>query len=247
MSAGTVADVLDRLRAIESSLPHTDGVACFAGLYRQVTESVSGALATKTFADPPFLEQLDVAFAELFFTALEIYEREPESAPPAWRPLFLARSRRDIAPIQFALAGMNAHINRDLPVAVVTTCSERTIDPRSDSPEHTDFLRVNALLVEVEAKLKKQSYLPGWLNAVDRILHRARRLDDVIAMWDVERAREAAWINAETLWTLRGAPELAADFLASLDHMVGFASRGLLVPSASWLQRFVSRLRRAAR
>lgn len=33
--------------------------------------------------------------------------------------LFRARARRDVAPIQFALAGMNAHSSRDLPVARV--------------------------------------------------------------------------------------------------------------------------------
>lgn len=234
----SLLDVLARMRAIEASLPRSDGVACFVRLYRQVTEGVSAALDRSTFADPRFLERLDVVFADLFFEALAFHDHDPSTAPPAWRPLFSARSTRGIAPIQFALAGMNAHINRDLPVALVTTCSELGVELRSDSPQHADFLRVNALLADVEATLKKQSYLTGLLGKLDSILHRFHRLDDVIAMWDVERARDAAWTNAEALWALRGTPPLAAEFLASLDSMVGFASRGLLVPSESLIQRF---------
>ena len=33
----------------------------------------------------------------------------------------------------------------------------------------------------------------------------------------------------------QGSPSLARDYLLALDRMVGFASRGLLVPADSWL------------
>jgi Family of unknown function (DUF5995) len=237
-----VPEVVARMRAIEGALPSSDGIACFVGLYRQVTEDVNQALAKSAFANPRFLERLDVVFANLFFGAFDAYEGDPRAVPRAWAPLFAVRSRRDIAPIQFALAGMNAHINRDLPVAVVTTCGELGIEPRSNSPEHADFVRVNALLADVEAKLKER-YATGWLGRLDRIFGRLHRLDDVIAMWDIERARDAAWTNGETLWALRRKPELAAEYLDSLDRMVGFAGRGLLVPSSSLLQRVTGRLR----
>jgi Family of unknown function (DUF5995) len=233
------------MRDMERSLPRGDGVACFAGLYRQVTEDVNDGLERSAFATPRFLERLDLAFAGLFFAAVDADAREAGSAPPAWRPLFAARSRRGIAPVQFAMAGMNAHINRDLPVAVVATCVELEIEPRSGSPEHADFLHINALLANVEAKVKKESYLPGWLGAMDRLLHRANRLDDVIAMWNIERARDAAWTNAETLWALRKERELSNQFVASLDRMVGFAGRGLLVPADSFLGRATRWLRRS--
>lgn len=238
----SVADVLTRMRGIEASLPRSDGVACFVELYREVTEGVADGLGRSAFSDPRALERLDIVFADLFFVAFDVDERAPGTAPPAWRPLFAVRSTRGIAPIQFALAGMNAHINRDLPVALVTTWAEIGAKPRSGSPQHADYLRVNELLADIEAKLKKR-YVTGWLGRLNRLLHRFNRLDDIIAMWNVERARDAAWTNAETLWMLRSAPELAAEFLASLDRMVGFASRGLLVPSESVFQRVARRLR----
>lgn len=229
-----IAEVIRRLRAVEASAPPSDGVVCFARLYREVTTGVDAELTQQGFADARFLERLDVHFADLFFTALETYGREPARTPSAWVPLFAQRSQRGVAPLQFALAGMNAHINRDLPVALVTTCRELGLDLREGSREHGDFERVDALLAQVERRVKS-SYLTGWLAWVDRLVHRLRRLDDVVAMWDVGRARDAAWTNAQALWALGDEPPLASEYLLALDRMVGLASRGLLIPADSWL------------
>ena len=233
----TVPEVIARLEAIQSASRSSDGVACFARLYCDVTKGVNAELARSSFADPPFLERLDVVFANLFFDALDTHERTPAATPSAWVPLFGARSRRGIAPLQFAFAGMNAHINRDLPVALVSTCAERGIELRAGSPEHSDYLRVNGLLARVEERVSA-SYMTGVLAFVDRILHRHNRLDDMIAMWNVRRARDAAWVNGEALWALRSDARLHAEFIATLDRMVGFAGRGLLVPADTTLRRF---------
>jgi hypothetical protein len=228
-----IADVIRRLRTIEASGSRSDGVVCFARLYREVTEGVGAELRRQGFADNRFLETLDVQFAALFFSALESYGHDPARTPSAWVPLFSQRSRRGIAPLQFALAGMNAHINRDLPVALVTTCRELGLDLGEGSAEHADFERVDVLLANVEARVKSQ-YVTGWLASADRLVHRLRRIDDVVAMWDVGRARNAAWTNAQALWALDD-ERLASDYLLALDRMVGFASRGLLVPADLWL------------
>ena len=244
MAATTVDEVIARMREIEAAGRPSDGVVCFSRLYRQVTEGVNAGLAAPSFADPRFLERLDVVFANLFFGALEANERDPARTPAAWAPIFAARSSRGIAPLQFALAGMNAHINRDLPVALVTTCGELGLELRSDSSEHSDYLLVNGMLERVEAQVKA-SYLPGSLGFLDRILHRLDRIDDVVAMWNVCRARDAAWTNAETLWALRSQELLRAEFMEALDRMVGFAGRGLLVPTYTVLGRLARWLGRA--
>jgi hypothetical protein len=232
----TVPEVIARLQAVRSAFPGSDGVACFARLYCDVTEGVNAELARNSFADRAFLERLDIVFANLFFNALETNEHSPAATPSAWAPLFAARSRRGIAPLQYALAGMNAHINRDLPIALVSTCEERGIELRTGSPQHSDFLRVNGLLAEVEARVKA-SYVTGTFAFVDRIVHRFNRLDDVVAMWNIRRARDAAWVNGESLWALKADASLCAEFVATLDRMVGFAGRGLLVPADTTLHR----------
>jgi hypothetical protein len=235
----SVADVVARMRAIDGCLGAEDGVAAFNRLYLAVTEAIEAE--ETTFDAPDFLVRLDVRFAVLFFETL----RRAAAVPNAWRPLLEARGRAGVIPLQFALAGMNAHINRDLPVALVATWEERGGEPRRGGPEHRDFLRVNALLAVTEARVKR-SFVTGPLRLADDALG---RLDDVLAMWNVERARDAAWTNAETLWRLRGAPELAEDYLRALDRMVGFAGRGLLRPvlvgRPSRFRRLLDWLRRA--
>jgi hypothetical protein len=239
-SPGSIAEVIARMEATLEPLPQGDGVACFTRLYLAVTDGVQQRLAGFAFADPRFLARLDVVFADLFFAALDAAASDPGRLPHAWAPLVQARAARRVAPLQFALAGMSAHINRDLPVALVTTCTELGLELEAGSPQHRDFEQVNTVLAAVEAEVKGQ-YLNGILQSLDRLIHRVDRIDDVVAMWDVGRARDAAWANAEALWALRHQRELSANYLVALDRMVGLTCRGLLVPADTWLQRLARR------
>jgi hypothetical protein len=131
-----------------------------------------------------------------------------------------------VTPLQFALAGMNAHINHDLPVAVVTTCTDTDTTP--DEGSHAaEYERVNAILASVEPSVRT-SFEDGVFRDLDLA---APGLEDVVANFDMVVARRAAWVNAQTLWTLeRDSATLAQDYLDGLDRLVGFAGRGLLVP-----------------
>jgi Family of unknown function (DUF5995) len=242
----SVSAVVSRMEGILERLPQSDGVACFTRLYLDVTESVQRDLDGGAFSDAAFLIRLDTTFAGLFFDALDAYLQSPHDAPPAWRPLFDARSARGIAPLQFALAGMNAHINRDLPVALVSAWSDAGLEPRLGSPQHGDYERVNDVLARVEARIKHR-YLTGWLKRLDRLLHRFHRLGDVLAMWDIRRARATAWVNGEALWALRGEAQLRTAFLLALDRTTGLGTRGLLIPADTTLDSMDRRLRRMRR
>jgi hypothetical protein len=222
----TIEEVVARLQAIDAALPAGDGVAWFAKLYLEVTREVGAALIPGTFRDPDFVLRLDLAFVGLFFDALRRSLQAPPAPPKAWAPLFEARAARGIAPIQFALAGMNAHINRDLPIALVTTCEDAGVDLAEAAPQRADFERVNALLAATEKRVKAE-FATGLVGVVDVAFG---DVDDRIAMWNVGRARDAAWVQALTLWTLRVIPPLQRDAIDTLDHVVGFAGRGLLVP-----------------
>src|SRR5262245_30793736 len=126
------------MEAIVRPLSGSDGVACFTRLYLDVTEGVQAELQSLAFADPPFLADLDVRFADLFFDAVDQAAKPGGTVPRAWAPLFEARSKRGVAPLQFAIAGMNAHINRDLPIAVVAACRHGGVEPDEGSPQHAD-------------------------------------------------------------------------------------------------------------
>lgn len=222
---GSVDEAIARMESIAQHLPERDGAACFNRLYLEVTRLVREASRGHDFEDRHFLERLDVEFANLYFRALADYEDDPGSCSRAWVPLLQERSNRRIAPIQFALAGMNAHINRDLVSAIVETCIQLERQPRQDSPAYRDFTYVNTLLVQAQEKVEPE-LKRGLLHVLDRALGRA---DEVAEIWSIARAREAAWIQAETLWTLRRHPPLSERWLVTLDRSVGFAGRGLLI------------------
>ena len=225
-AAARIADVVERMRALDAVLPEGDGIRCFNRLYLAVTEAVEERARPGEFADPRWVRWLDVVFANLYFDALRRFAGGRGRVPRAWAALFEARARPGVAPIQFALAGMNAHINRDLPVAVVATCRDRRVAPRRGSPQHRDFGVVDAILAETEARVRAQ-FAVGLVGVADEALG---RLDSVVAMWNARRARQAAWIGAETLWALEPLPFAAARYLSALDRSTGFAGRGLLTP-----------------
>ena len=224
-----MSGVVSTMKAVVHALPPTDGVAAFTSLYLAVTQAVGTSASAQAFEDERFTRALDVTFANLYFDALRDFTDGHRPIPSAWQPLVEARGRPGIFPLQFALAGMNAHINRDLPVALVQTCTALGIDLKESSPQHRDFRRIDGVLAQTEARVKSR-FITGELAEIDGALG---HLDDCVAMWNVGRAREAAWTNAETLWALRSVPILSARFLLTLDRLVGFASRGLLLPLKS--------------
>ena len=226
--ATTIAEAVDIMVALDRGLPDADGLKWFNRLYLQVTLAVRDAVTTTTFRDPAFLATLDVVFANLYFDAVAAGDAEPARAPSAWRPLFDCRRQRGIRPIQFALAGMNAHINRDLPEGIVATYRATDGEPVEGSARHEDFDKVNDLLEAVEAQIKVD-FSTGIVMLVDAA---CGDVDDAIAMWKVRAARAAAWTNAEVLWALRRTPTLRQSFFSRLDSFTGFAGRGLLLPTA---------------
>lgn len=223
--AATIDDVVAVMTALEQALPSGDGVRWFNHLYLRVTLGVRAAIGdASAVRDPPFLRRLDVAFANLYFDALRADDREPVSAPPAWRPLLSARAAPHVLPLQFAIAGMDAHINRDLPVGIVSVFEELGGSPLEPSARRDDFEHVNEILEAVEAQVKPE-FMNGPIGAVDKL---TTPIDDRVAMWSVRAARETAWTNAAVLWQLKTVPDLRRDFFDRLDRFTGFSAQALL-------------------
>src|ERR1700756_687162 len=79
------------VEGIAAALPAADGLACFNRMYLDVTRQVNSQLGQGFFADPAFMTELDVAFANLYFAAAAT-AGTPAAAPLAWRPLAEARA-----------------------------------------------------------------------------------------------------------------------------------------------------------
>jgi hypothetical protein len=220
----TIPEVIAQLEAIDATLPRKDGVGIFNRLYLQVTLAVDSASAGTEFEDKAFVDRLDVIFAGLYFDA-EATIAAGTACPVAWRPLVETRSQAR-EPIQFALAGMAAHINHDLPIAVVSTCEELGLAPDDDSAVHRDYQRVDALLATVETKIA------GWFDTgliADIEDVTPVKTDEAIAMWSLAGARDVAWDHVQVLWALRDAGLVRDAYLAALARTTDLAARAMLV------------------
>lgn len=223
-TGASVQDVIARLRRIGDQLPSSDGAAVFNGMYVTVTEQVStGLVGGQLFRNPTFMEQLDVTFASLW---LEAYDAPSDAVPKAWAALFERRHDRALMPIQFAVAGMNAHIAHDLPVAVVRTCTQLGTSPQ-DAAVRADYEKVNDLLAACESKIRR-SFLTEAGKVADQQVGPVVHL---ISSWDIDKAREVAWVNAEAMWAMRHERSLAERYEAALARTVGMVSRCLLTPA----------------
>ena len=227
MHAETIDEVIQLMQGLQKDLPPTDGVRWFNRLYLDVTLAVRDYCRTGPLKAPPFLQQLDILFANKFFDAYDAAVGGG-NVPACWEPLFDARHDGRIAPLQFAMAGMNAHISHDLAIGVVETCQALNVTPTDSCPQHVDYNAVNAILGTTEAQTK-QWLLTGAIKEID---HAVAPVDDAVAIWSIERARDAAWIRAEVLWHLRDHKTLTAAYLDALDATVGMEGRALLLPRA---------------
>jgi hypothetical protein len=212
--------VVSRMRALGATLPERDGVAVFNRVYLAVTEEIDRRVDTGTFPDPRAAIALDVRFAERYLAAVDA--AAADLRPPAcWRPLFQLRRHPGVRPLQFALAGINAHVGHDLALAVVDACRTLGCEP----PDlEDDFDRVGDLLVALEERVR-EDLMPG-----PDLLQLADPLTHLLGCWSLERARDAAWVAARTLWTLRHCGGIAEEFTERLDAAVGLAGRMLLTP-----------------
>ena len=222
-----VGDAVAQMRAIGATLPPDDGVAVFNRVYLSVTEELQHRLADGFFQDPGGTARLAVVFAQRYLAAVEAVV-EPDSScvhPPAcWRPLLQLRRYRGIHPLQFALAGINAHVTHDLPLAVVDTCRSLGCGPHRVEP---DFERVGRMLDAIEERIREE-LMPG-----PDLLEMADPLTHLIGSWELDQARQAAWSAARVLWDVRELPRLYKEFAHSLDAGAGLVSRCLLTPLGS--------------
>jgi hypothetical protein len=221
----TINGVIQILETIQAVCADGDGLKWFNGLYLQVTQAVQERVDSGGFANSAWMAALDVEFAGFYFAAIAS-SLAGKPTPGCWQAVFAQRNQPAIARIQFAFAGMNAHINHDLPQAVVATCRSTGVLPQHGTTHYNDFTALNTTLDSLidAAKVELNVRLLG--DALPPVT----RLEDTLAAWSVSAAREAAWNNAELLWHLADAPPITAAFLDTLDGLTALASKTLLVP-----------------
>ena len=221
----SIANVLATMQSIDGLTVDGDGLKWFNWLYWQVTQAVANRVNTGGFADADYLTELDVQFAQLYFNALKD-SLSSRPLPECWQTLFSQRRDTRLARIQCALAGINAHINHDLPFALIATSQLENLPPQHGTTQYTDYTALNTSLDSLIESAKHELNVRLLGDALPAV----STLEDTLAAWSVSAAREAAWCNAELLWRLRDEPILSSSFGTTLDGLTTVVNKTLLLP-----------------
>jgi Family of unknown function (DUF5995) len=141
------------------------------------------------------VERWDVAFADLYLGALQAAMAGRRPSRP-WQTAFSAP--RELPPLRHVLLGMNAHINFDLPQAIVAVITDGEFRDAAllarREADHAPIDRVLASRVAAEEAELIAISGPGPL--LDRILRPLSRLGTHRFL---RESREKVWANALTL------------------------------------------------
>ena len=218
----TIDDVLAVMQQIDQTLGDSDGLKWFNRLYMKVTEEVDLHPPTGGWKDPAWLVKLDVVFADFYFKAVAASLSGSADAPNSWDALMEARFRGGIDRIQFALAGMNAHINHDLALALLETDKQMNVVPNYGSPQHLDYEAVNGLLERVmPAELKMLA-----TDVLGQLAQDTGKIGRLLAFWNVCKARDLAWDFADHLRGLNVLTRPVA--MNAQDQVTGALGRAIL-------------------
>ncbi|MEO5952034.1 MAG: DUF5995 family protein, partial [Chloroflexia bacterium] len=185
----TLDDVTYCLSTLEQRfIQRRDKRAIFATAYLAITEAMKNGVASERFGDTPWVAIYVRSFARIYVNALRAYEAgDMDNVPRAWRVAFDLCAADDGLVIQHLILGINAHVNHDLPFALI----EVGIDP--DRPgRYDDHTNVNVVLGATLDTLQdhvEKLYSPV-LRLFDNLLG---KWDDEMSFSMVKNARENAW------------------------------------------------------
>ncbi len=210
----------------------------FHATYLRTTRAVRDEIERGGFADPGWVERWDVAFAGLYLDALARYEETATTSGP-WQVAFDEARRagavsagRPLPPLRHVLLGMNAHINYDLPQALLAVIDPEVFDdPLAIASREADHRHIDTVLaarVAEEDRELARIELPGTRTRVDRLL---APLNTAGTRRFLRESRRKVWGNARQLdRARRQGPDRYAALLADLEDLARARVADLAAP-----------------
>ena len=212
-----IDDLIARMAAVGEPLERAgDKRRYFHATYQRTTIAVAEEIKRGGFADPGWVEEWDVAFAGLYLDALEADLAGHRPSRP-WAIAFGAPA--GLPPLRQVLLGMNAHINFDLPQAIVAVISDEQFGNATlIARRAADHRAIDGVLASrVAAEDDELAALPGPAPLLDRLLAPLNRLG---TQRFLREARQKVWANATALsLARRQGPDAYARVLAQLEEL----------------------------
>ena len=212
-----IDELIGRMAALLEPLQATgDPRRYFHATYQRTTIAVAEELKRGGFVDPEWVERWDVAFADLYLDALQAALTGGEPTRP-WAIAFGAAA--DLPALRHVLLGMNAHINYDLPQALVAVITDEEFDdPAVMARRQADHRAIDQVLAaRVGAEDDELTSISGPGSLLDRLLRPFNRLG---TQRFLREAREKVWANAIAVSRARRQGPLACQtVLARLEEL----------------------------
>ena len=222
-----IPGVLSRMDALLAAMPSDlTTQRTFLSTYRRTTIAVGKRVEEGRFEDPAWVDRWDVAFADLYVSALEAHlAGGPVSRP--WRQAFAAPA--DLPVLRLLLLGVNAHINYDLPQALLAvTGPEDFAKPALLARRQRDHERIDTILAGRVSAEDAELSAASRVTTLDRVL---RPLNQAGSKRFLREARQKVWHNTRELHDARLAgPEEYAARLAELEVLSAAKVADLLAP-----------------
>jgi hypothetical protein len=198
----------------------------FLSTYRRTTVAVGEQVAQGRFEDPDWVDRWDVAFADLYVTALETRVAGGRPSRP-WRVAFGAPA--DLPPLRVLLLGINAHINYDLPQSLLAVISPEDFDnPALLGRRQRDHERIDAILAGRVSAEDAELSAVSRRTVLDRILE---PFNQAGSKRFLREARQKVWHNTGELHQARlTGPDAYASRLAELEVLSAAKVADLLAP-----------------
>jgi hypothetical protein len=230
MTYHSIDDLLARMTADLMRLTEAgDARRFFHATYLRTTQAVADEIARGGFTDADWVRRWDLAFASLYLDALHA-DRRGEQVSGPWRVAFdTAQRRPDLPPLRHVLFGINAHINYDLPQALLAVISSADFDDTETvRRREVDHRRVDIVLQSRVGAEDDELDAVSKVTLLDRLLRPANR---AASRRFLTEAREKVWRNAVALDQARREGELAyARVLAELESRCAARVRDLTAP-----------------
>jgi Family of unknown function (DUF5995) len=228
-----VARMQDRLADLPVDLAHR---AIFLSTYLRTTQAVGAAVDEARFEDPDWVAAWDVAFADLYLVAHDA-DRGGAAVPRPWRLAFDAPPA--LPPLRHVLLGINAHVNYDLPQALLAVISDDDFaDPVLMDRRRRDHERIDGVLAGRVSAEDDQLSAAGAKTVLDRVLTPLNRLSSKRFL---RESRQKVWHNTVALQQARLAgPDAYRTRLGELEVLAAAKIADLLAPGQVLLRLAVS-------
>jgi Family of unknown function (DUF5995) len=201
----------------------------FHATYLRTTRAVRHAVRAGLFSDPGWVERWDVAFARRYLDALRA-DAGGDAVPQPWAIAFGAARDKPAAPaLRHVLLGMNAHINYDLPQALLAVISTSEFhDPAVTSRRRADHRRIDEVLSRRVGAEDAELAQLGPRSVADSLLV---PLNQAASRRFLRESRAKVWDNAVELNAARALGATAyAERLADLEKLSGARVAELVRP-----------------